>query len=348
MLCIWYPSISGTGTGTGTGTEAAAYLPPAWRPVCDAIGVETDGLRSSAGEGVPMADDHTRYPIVLLSPSGFPPLLLSGTAEQLASHGYIVIGVNHTYETTVTPFSDGRMIPINPRAIAGALGPQTGPHDEAFADRAAVCRYKAADLRFVAEELARVQTGGDQLLMGRLDLSRMGAIGHSFGGCAALQWCRDDPRCRAAVNLDGAVWTDVGVSGLDRPALQLLATHAEFRVTPEQAVVAGMAPDTAWFEAERRRTYGGWRVIDQLSRLSYSFQLAGATHLSFMDVPLLPAGDTSPIKPMIDATAIAPQRALEIIRQVVLAFFARHLDHGPSDLLDNPSTHFPELVRGTP
>jgi predicted dienelactone hydrolase len=37
-----------------------------------------------------------------------------------------------------------------------------------------------------------------------------GGFGHSFGGNAALQWCRDDPRCLAAANLDEALWTEVG------------------------------------------------------------------------------------------------------------------------------------------
>jgi hypothetical protein len=43
-----------------------------------------------------------------MSPSGFPPLLLAAIGEELASHGYVVVGVNHTYETAATVFADGR------------------------------------------------------------------------------------------------------------------------------------------------------------------------------------------------------------------------------------------------
>lgn len=81
--------------------------------------------------------------------------------------------------------------------------------------------YKAADLAFLAGALAGLDAG--DMLAGRLDLTRLTAAGHSFGGVAALQWRRDDPRCAAAVNLDGALWTEVGRLGLSRPVLQVLA-----------------------------------------------------------------------------------------------------------------------------
>ena len=79
------------------------------------------GIAEQEDDDATPAGDHDGYPVVLLSPSGFPPLLLSGTAEGLASHGFVVVGVNHTYETTVTVFPGGRTVPMNPAVIAGAL-----------------------------------------------------------------------------------------------------------------------------------------------------------------------------------------------------------------------------------
>ncbi len=79
----------------------------------------------------------------------------------------VVVGVNHTYETAVTVFADGRTIPMNPDAVAGALGPQTGPYEERFRQRAAVCDYKAADLAAVADQLGRLPGGNPPELHGR-------------------------------------------------------------------------------------------------------------------------------------------------------------------------------------
>ena len=143
VVFVWYPAKE-------RAAELAPYLPQAWAPVADFLGINVAGLRSHAVPDATVAADDSAYPVLLLSPSGFPPLLLTAIAEELASHGFIVVGVNHTYETAVTAFGDGRVVPINPAAIGGALGPQTGSHDDVFRQRASICEYKAADLASVA------------------------------------------------------------------------------------------------------------------------------------------------------------------------------------------------------
>jgi dienelactone hydrolase len=47
----------------------------------------------------------------------------------------------------------------------------------------------------------------------RLDLESVGALGWSLGGVLALQASRDEPRIKAAVNLDGWLYTDVPETG---------------------------------------------------------------------------------------------------------------------------------------
>ena len=341
VLWVWYPA------EPAGPTEPATYLPAPWLPVAQFIGLDVDGLRTHAMEGAPVARSTQGHPVLLLSPSGFSPLLLSALAEELASHGYVVVGVNPTYETTVTPFADGRVIPANPAALGGALGPQSGSHEEAFRQREQVCDYKAADLASVADHLELLR-GAPGPLAGALDLGRLGALGHSFGGNAALEWCRVDPRCLAAVNLDGAVWTEVGRLGLDRPALQVLSEHGEFDVSPADAVAQGMAPDEAWFEAEKAITFGGWATVDERARPGRTATIAGARHLSFMDVPFLPAQENAAITAMLAAVTIAPERMWRVTSDLVLAFFAEHLDGIASALLDGDTSSHPEVRFGAP
>ena len=190
VVFVWYPA------KPQPAVEFAPYLPPAWAPAVEFLGLNVAGLRSHAIPEAAVAADTPAYPVLVLSPSGFPPLLLGAIAEELASHGFVVVGVNHTYETTVTAFADGRIVPMNPAATGGALGPQTGSYEEVFRQRASVCEYKAADLASIAGQLERLNTDPTQLLAGRLDLARVAALGHSFGGNAALEWCRTDPALR--------------------------------------------------------------------------------------------------------------------------------------------------------
>jgi pimeloyl-ACP methyl ester carboxylesterase len=201
-----------------------------------------------------------------------------------------------------------------------------------------VCRVKALDLAFLADSLsalaagdtpvadrapgadrAPVAGGADDLLAGRLDLNRLSAAGHSFGGAAALHWCRDDPRCTAAVNLDGALWTEASRGAPARPVLQILAPHPEFDVTPGQAVAAGIAPDPEWFAAERSITVDGWKAV---GRTACTVRVTGASHVSFMDVPFLPLADGSPVRPLVEATAVDPARALAVTTALMVAFLS--------------------------
>ena len=343
VVFVWYPAKQ------ESAATFAPYLPPAWAPVAEFLGINVDGLSSHAVADATVAEHDSAYPVLLLSPSGFPPLLLSAIAEELASYGFIVAGVNHTYETAVTAFADGRVVPMNPAALGGALGPQTGSYDDVFRQRASVCAYKAADLASVADQLERLNSDPAERLAGRLDLGRVAALGHSFGGNAALEWCRADQRCRAAVNLDGALWSDVGRVGLDRPALQVLAEHGEFAIAAEDAVKAGAAPTVEWFEAEKAITFGGWRTVQQRAQPGYTAQIGGATHVSFMDVPFLPVTDASIVKPALDATKIRPQRMWRITCDLLLAFFARHLnDAAAAPVLDRLADGYPELTIGPP
>ncbi len=342
VVFVWYPA------SPQPGAEFTPYLPSAWEPTAEFLGLNVAGLRSHAVPDAPVAADSAAYPVLLLSPSGFTPLLLSAIAEELASHGFIVVGVNHTYEATVTAFADGRVVPMNPAALGGALGPQAGSHGEVFRKRASVCEYKTADLASVADQLENLNTDSTERFAGRLDLARLGALGHSFGGNAALELCRTDQRCRAAANLDGALWTDVGTVGLDGPALQILAEHGEFAVTSEDAVKAGVAPNVEWFEAEKAITFGGWRNVQQRAQPGYTVQVSGASHISFMDVPFLPVTDASIVKPALDATTIQPDRMWRITCDLLLAFFAKHLNGAAAPLLERPADDYSELIVGPP
>jgi hypothetical protein len=128
----------------------------------------------------------------------------------------------------------------------------------------------------------------------------------------------------------------------------VLAAHGEFDRTGEDAVKAGAAPDVAWYEAEKEITIGGWRNLQERAQIGYTVQISGASHVSFMDVPFLPMTDGSVVKPAIDAIKIQPERMWWITCDVLLAFFARHLNGAAAPLLDKAADDYPELIFGPP
>lgn len=323
------------------------YLPAGWEAAAQFLGVQADSVDSHAFQNARPATDQPSFPVLVFSPAGFPPLSLAAILEEVASHGYVVLGINHTGESPVTVFPDGRVVPMNTERLQPAFGPFSGAPEHTFRGRAAIAEDKAADVHFVVSQLEALGPGTDRL-GGRLDLGRLGAFGHSLGGNAALEYCRRDGRCRAAVNLDGAIWTAVGSEGLDRPAMQILADHTDVNLPCEDQVRRGVYPTLDWCEAERTLMVDGWQTVYERARPGYGVMIKGGGHGSFLDAAFMAAAPGSPAAGILATVHIDSRRAWRITCDYLLAFFAKHLNGMEAPLLDGPSPTHPEVAFGPP
>jgi dienelactone hydrolase len=279
-------------------------------------GVPPDALstvRTNAVSDATPNGNQGRLPLVVLSP-GFtnPRNTLTGLAEDLASHHYVVAGIDHTYESFATAFPDGRVTTCLAREA-----PRRGPE---FWEK--VVTGRAADVSFVLGEL----TGAQPAWLGAalIDPSRIAMAGHSAGGAAAIAAMLADSRVRAGIDMDGATCARIPPTGLSLPFLFL---GKKFNYTP-----GGEGPVTTW---ER-----DWQLLTGWKRW---LLVAGAMHASFTDLALL-ADQTG-----IDVGAGLPgARSLDITRAYVRAFFDQHLRSRPQALLDQPSPHYPEVTFCSP
>ncbi len=84
----------------------------------------------------------------------------------------------------------------------------------------------SADMSTVVDELERLnQADPTGRFNARLDLTRLGVVGHSLGGATALAFCHEDARCKAGVDLDGAPLGPVVQDGLRQRFLFVLSDH---------------------------------------------------------------------------------------------------------------------------
>lgn len=208
-IWTWYPAVSGTGT-------VAAYAPGRWTGL--AIGLplgETrlDRIHDAALEQAAPAPG--RFPLVVLLPGlGFAAPQYAVLAEDLASRGYVVVGVTPTGSANLTVL-DGRAVgPTSKGNPSDLAGTQTA-HDRAIAGR--LLQVWVGDARFAADSAAALTESSS--VAGHVDHTRLAYVGHSFGGSTALQACHEDQRCQAAVNLDGALYGSVATDGLTVPSL---------------------------------------------------------------------------------------------------------------------------------
>ncbi|WNG33474.1 hypothetical protein F0U60_07410 [Archangium minus] len=337
---LWYPAEPVPGAKPGP------YLPAGWRLTSLFWRFQASRVRAHAVPGAPVARPRVRHPVLVFSPAGFPPLYYSSLFEELASHGYIVAAVSHTYEALpLSAFADGRLRLFRPASVGGALKVSRTSHEEDVRKRAEVVRVKAEDLSSLVDELKRLDAGSG-LLAGRMDLSRLGAFGHSMGGNAAVEFCARDERCQAVADLDGGVWSAVGQEGVPKPLLELFAEHPEYVRPCDESVGQKAFSSVEYCEANREFTIGSWQRLYARARPGYSVQIRGAGHASFTDCGLLPLKRGSFARQALGT--IDGHRMWRVLSDYLRAFFDRHLQEAPAPLLEEPSPFYPEAVLAPP
>jgi Platelet-activating factor acetylhydrolase, isoform II len=339
VVWIWYPA------SPISDSKPASYLPDKWSEADFVYGVKLDTTKFECHsfENAPVSAFQPVYPVLIFSQAGFSVLSYSAIIEEIASHGYVIVGINHTYDAPVTVFSDGRVIPASPQFMEG-VNSRAGLIEESFQFRAAVADYKTADIKFVVDQLAEINKRSG-VLAGRLDLTGLGVFGHSLGGNAALEFCRKDNRCKVAVNLDGANWNEVGKVGLKKPAMIIAAEHPEFSLPCDEMVIAKVFPSIEWCEEERLLVSQGWRIIIDHATPGYALTILGAKHLNFADIQFTDLPPDSPFQIVMGSAN--PELIWRITCDYLLAMFDTYLKcKTPSPLLDGSEKPYQEVLLG--
>lgn len=182
MVSLWYPATVARGERVPYATAEESRLLLNMYGLTDVPPDALTRVRTHARVGAPPV--LRRAPLVVLSPGfSLPRWTMTTLAEELASRGYVVAAVDHTYEAAAITFPDGRIA-----ECVVCVGEWTGPE---------IAASRAVDISFVLDRLlARY---------GRvIDPHRIAVAGHSMGGAAAATTMLADPRVDAGVNLDGS------------------------------------------------------------------------------------------------------------------------------------------------
>jgi len=336
-VIAWYPAVRGTG-----GAATAPYLReglPEVRTFATMMRAPETAFDSLAAvrthaplDAAPEATGR-KFPVLIFShgytgiPSAYTALL-----EDLASHGYAVLNVIHPYEAAAATLSDGRVVTLlDP---AGKLLPAIGQvfSEWATEDATMASVTKAADtaeqLRVLRAYLSGLQHTHAALtrwvddtklvldalaalpkntpaarLAARLDVATLGVFGHSMGGVAAGQFCVDDKRCRAGLNLDGIPQSGTMID----------------KTVPHPFLMV--------YSARPGRLGASDAIYSRAARPYYRVDVADTRHLDFSDMIFW----GGPLRERPVLGSIDPRRVTDITRRVVRLYF----DH---ELLGRPTT----------
>jgi dienelactone hydrolase len=325
MVSLWYPAVASGGSRARYMTPAESELQLTSRGITGIVPDMLSMTRTNAVSDARPAGRQRSLPLVVLSP-GFTNSrsALSALAEDLASHGYVVAGIDHTYESYATAFPDGRVTTCLAREASRRDGKQE------------VTAGRAADVSFVLNELTGAHPAWPGA--GLIDPSRIGMAGHSAGGAAAIAAMLADSRIRAGVDMDGSTAARIPGEGLARPFL-FLGKQSNYTPGNGDAV----APGTREWKLRRGAVITWERDWELLTGWKRWLVVAGAVHASFTDLALL--ADQIGID---TGAGLSGARSLDITRAYVRAFFDQHLRGRPQALLDQPSPRYPEVMFCSP
>jgi predicted dienelactone hydrolase len=322
QIQVWYPAEPGLSDERAPWMNHAEVYAPAIASYIDLPSFFLDHLAlveipAYKDSKVAITDDG--FPIILFSHgwNGFN-AQSSGQALQLASHGYVVVGVQHTYGAVVTVFEDGTVAPNNPTAL-----PRNAP-DEIY-DPAAdkLADQWAGDLDFTLDFMTGLNDESGSLFFGALDLARVGVYGHSTGGGAAIQFCGSDARCKAVLGMDPflrPVSTEVLESGISQPAFFMFSQV--------------WADDVDSLNNRQFKPF-----FENSSEALGAVYIQGTSHYDFSDLPLL-----SPLASKLGLKGpINGKRVTTIVDGYLLSFFEMALNSRPSELFELNTDKHPEV-----
>jgi len=226
--------------------------------------------------------------------------------EDLASRGYVVASVDHTYEATAVEFPDGRFV----ESVLGShLGSILRGDEQALSFAVSV---RLNDLKFVMGELERLNAGADSPFASRLDISRVALAGHSLGGLTVTLGVEEEPRFKVGVVIDGVV-PDNLANATQTPVLILAAGREEWN-------------------ANECRLWG------ELRGPRFAVNLRGAEHLTPTDAVWLAKG-------AVETGDMGREKTIAAMRDYIAAFLDANLRGKPlPPLLTEQSSEYPDAA----
>ena len=325
---IWYPTVPQERTETGND-----YLPAPWRTAVEHqrgalithfLTRDLSQVHAHFISDAELSPYQRSYPVILMRP-GLAALATDYTtlAEDLASHGYVVVGFDAPFRSGVVVFPDGRVFTRAPQNNADLV---SGPQQEDLANK--LVQAWTSDMRLALDQLERLNASDPSgKFLGRLDMKRVGVFGHSLGGATALQFCHDDSRCKAGIDVDGAPLGNVITNGVTQPFMFLLSDHGSESDAVSRQVKANIQSIYDRLPADRR----------------LQIKIQDASHFRFSDdgamlkIPLIMGAMRT-----LGIVHLDGRRQVAVTAHCISTFFDVYLKGAPvSDLRSQPK--YPEI-----
>lgn len=281
-------------------------------------------------ENVPVSKQKDRYPIIFFSQGFYFGLddFYSNIMENLASNGYIVVSITHPYDQVIAKNANGEILSLNKYRASKAYfqwkhaeflhkkNPDTANQKQInriLRDYLRIMKvFKKSlniwtkDVQFTMDTLKTLsKDSGSNNWINRIDFSKVGTMGQSFGGAVAGQLCYVDSGIKAGVNLDCFQFGDLYRHEMKKPFMLLQSESYPLWQTANKVIYKGTEP-------------------------LYSIKLNNTRHFIFSDCSLFPAEGNKRFNTLVGNTNVKSN--VSIINGYILDFFEHFLNNEPFKL----------------
>ena len=245
---------------------------------------------------------------------------------ELASQGFIILAINHPGYSLISHSQQGKLITQNtlftlsePRIREITLGYQQ--KFESIRQNNTYQQWQTVIRDLEANEFAEIHSeypawmaNNDQLMAAiaqkslpiseNIDLQRIGAFGHSFGGAVSSHLALKYPLIKAAINLDGPVFSGALEYQFDTPICFAYSNESQN---------LGITFDFSWVHQQVAKKTRGCEA-----------RFEGAAHMNFADLNAI-----WPLKYIGILGSIDNQVMAQNQKTLLLGFFNQHLNNQP-------------------
>ena len=219
--------------------------------------------------------------------------------EELASHGYVVIAIEHPYDANISIFDNGEIADYRSGINYQRRHSQKLTPEEFWAIRLPQLKTRASDVSFVINQI-EIGEFPSQLLK-IIDSDNIGIFGHSFGGATSIYSSYVDDRIDACINLDG--W---------------------MVVVPDDIINNGIGKNFMYIGQEQwdeKLNYQKLEVFIKSNLKSSKILIPGTTHYDFSDTPHM----SKAAKLLKKSGQLNSSNLKNILNDLVVSFFNKNL-----------------------
>lgn len=256
----------------------------------------------------------------------------TSTYFELASHGYVVVSLDHTHHAFFTKDTDGKIITVDPEVLQGAIDVTNGDisGEEAYRMTHEWLDLRVADQSFVLDSLKQAKSEDAlndswylgstserdvQVILSKMNPDKIGIMGHSLGGAASVASGRIRDDIDAVIDLDGTMFGEE-IAYNDGDILYVEEPYPvpvlEFSNESEHNAIENTLADG--------KTYANDVMMKNALDGLYIW-LKGTEHMDFTDLPMF-----SPLLgSMLGSGERDTRECMTIVNSLILEFYDYYL-----------------------